>query len=46
MEQCRHQNVPFLWKQWGEHNQHGDLVGKKAAGRLIDGALHHEFPTP
>lgn len=89
-DQCHHQRVPFLWKQWGDwspgksrdeytedkplvcmkrsgelswwagnedttvnYSENYDptdipmeLVGKKKAGRLIDGKLHHEFPTP
>lgn len=82
-DQCQAANVPFLFKQWGEHSLaydrdrddpdwrscdrvarkpgrwinlfgghgfHGDRVhyaekvGKKAAGRLLDGAQHDGFP--
>jgi protein gp37 len=36
--------VPLFFKQWGEYNEHGVRVGKKAAGRLLDGVLHDEMP--
>lgn len=42
--QCRLAGVPFLFKQWGEHNEQGQRVGKHAAGRLLDGREHNEFP--
>lgn len=35
----------FLFKQWGEHDENGARVGKTAAGRLLDGALHNGFPV-
>jgi|GEM_PF-3201028 len=31
-------------KQLGEYNQHGNLVGKIAAGHKIDGVAYREFP--
>lgn len=34
-DQCASTGVPFHFKQWG---------GKKAAGRLLDGVLHDEYP--
>lgn len=68
-DQCQAAEVPFLFKQWGEHcypeqmtaSTYGILdakhnfgggacydephpVGKKAAGRLLDGREWNEFP--
>lgn len=42
--QCQADGVAFLFKQWGEHNSTGVRVGKKGAGRLLDGELCNEFP--
>ena len=36
--QCRQQNVPFFFKQWGG-------VRKSKAGRLLDGRTYDEMPT-
>lgn len=45
-EQAASGGVPFLFKQWG-HSAPGALhVGKKAAGRLLDGVEHLDFPVP
>jgi protein gp37 len=35
--QCRAQDVPFFFKQWGG-------IRKKLAGRLLDGRTYDEFP--
>lgn len=43
-EQCIAQNVPFFFKQWGAYDSRGQLVGKKAAGRVIDGRTWDEMP--
>lgn len=82
-DQCAAADVPFLFKQWGEHSlaydrdrddpdyrrcdrmarlpgrwinlagghgfngervHYAERVGKKAAGRLLDGRTHNEFP--
>ncbi len=43
-DQCRRAGVPFLFKQWGEYNERGYRAGKAAAGRLLDGRLHDEYP--
>ncbi|VCN30342.1 phage Gp37/Gp68 family protein [Burkholderia pseudomallei] len=82
-DQCAAADVPFLFKQWGEHSlaydrdrddpdyrrcdrmarlpgrwinlagghgfngervHYAERVGKKAAGRLLDGRTHDEFP--
>ena len=48
-DQAAAAGVPFLFKQWGEWTE-GDAetevwwVGKKAAGRLLDGVEHLAFP--
>ncbi len=42
--QCFKFATPFLFKQWGEHDATGQRVGKKAAGRLLDGVEHNGFP--
>jgi protein gp37 len=36
--QCRHQHVPFFFKQWGGPN-------KKTTGRLLDGREYSEYPA-
>lgn len=42
-DQCAAAGVPFLFKQWGEWI--GDTrLGKKAAGRVLDGTTHNGFP--
>jgi protein gp37 len=47
-DQCAAAGTPFFFKQWGEWAQADDDVvyraGKKAAGRLLDGCTHDEFP--
>lgn len=51
-DQCAAAGVPFLFKQWGEW-QWGEWagemlarrIGKKAAGRLLDGVLHDWAPA-
>ena len=45
-DQCIEAGVPFLFKQWGEHDEHGRRVGKKLAGRLLDGRTWDERPAP
>lgn len=37
-------NVPFHFKQWGEFDEHQKRIGKKAAGRLLDGETHDGVP--
>lgn len=44
-DQCQAAGVPYFFKQWGEHDESRHRVGKKAAGRLLDGCEHSEFPT-
>jgi len=43
-DQCRDADVPFHFKQWGEFDEHQVRVGKKTAGRLLDGVTHNGFP--
>lgn len=52
-DQCQAAGVPYFFKQWGEwawaFSSDGrpsmSLVGKKAAGALLDGREWSEFPT-
>jgi protein gp37 len=44
-DQCTAAGVPFFFKQWGSFNESGQRVGKKRAGRLIDGRTWDEFPS-
>lgn len=43
-DECGYVRVPFLFKQWGAHDETGRRVGKKAAGRLLDGRVHDDYP--
>ncbi len=43
--QCSGAGVPFHFKQWGEHNQALERVGKKVAGRLLGGRTWDELPA-
>lgn len=43
-DQCDMHNVPFHFKQWGEFDEYQKRVGKKAAGRLLDGETHDGSP--
>lgn len=45
-DQCADANVPLFFKQWGEHDQRGIRVGKRAAGAMLDGRRYEEFPAP
>lgn len=51
-DQCYKNNVPFFFKQWGEYSCYTDdkcegyvKVGKKKAGRELDGKTYNEFPN-
>lgn len=37
-------NIPVFFKQWGEFDAHGERVGKKKAGRVLDGREWNEMP--
>lgn len=53
-DQCQAAGVPYFFKQWGEFVHNGEpadwarqtfnRVGKKAAGRMLDGREWNEFP--
>lgn len=43
-DQCHKAGVPFHFKQWGEFDAEQKRVGKKAAGRLLDGVQYDGFP--
>ncbi len=43
-DQCKKTKTPFFFKQWGEHDSTGKRVGKKVAGRLLDGEGVMEWP--
>ena len=43
---CNRLQIPFLFKQFGAHNEKGERVGKHAAGRVLDGRTWDEYPVP
>ena len=43
-DQCAKSEVPFFFKQWGAHDCDGRRVGKKAAGRRLDGTICSAMP--
>ena len=43
-EACQKCNVPFFFKQWGAFNPEGERVGKKRAGRILDGETWDQMP--
>ena len=46
-DQCESYNIPFFFKQWGQHNAAGERVRNKMdAGNLLDGREHDAFPQP
>ena len=44
-DQCQAAGVRFFFKQWGEYGEHRRRVGKRGAGRLLDGRTWEEYPT-
>jgi len=44
-EQCLKAGVKFFFKQWGTYTPDGKRVGKKAAGRLLDGRTWDDMPV-
>lgn len=50
-QDCRIAGIAFFFKQWGDWSPDGPTdhahtrIGKKAAGSLLDGVAHKEFPT-
>lgn len=45
LHQSKRLQIPFHFKQWGEINQAGERVGKRAAGNHIDGVQYLERPS-
>lgn len=43
-DQCQEAKVPFFFKQWGAFNEQGQRVGKRNAGRLLDGQRWDGMP--
>lgn len=43
-ESCLSAGVAFFFKQWGAHNSKGERVGKKVAGRRLDGRVWNQLP--
>lgn len=43
-EACRRADVAFFFKQWGAHDPMGRRVGKKVAGRHLDGRTWDAMP--
>lgn len=41
---CSEQGVAFHFKQWGAHDEQGERVGTKRAGRHLDGRTHDDEP--
>lgn len=45
-KQCLQYSVPFFFKQWGAYDpSSGRKVGKKAAGRILEGRTWNELPA-
>jgi protein gp37 len=44
-DQCLRANVPFFFKQWGAHDEHGIRVGKRRAGRVLDSRTWDAMPA-
>lgn len=42
--QCQKYQVSFFFKQWGAFNAKGHRVGKKEAGRVLDGRTWNDMP--
>jgi protein gp37 len=43
-QQCQRHGARFFFKQWGAYTPDGRRVGKKAAGRVLDGRTWDEMP--
>jgi protein gp37 len=44
-KQCQRYGVDFFFKQWGAYNEEGERVGKKEAGRVLDGKTWDAMPA-
>lgn len=42
--QCEERGVAFFFKQWGAYDEGGARVGKKTAGRMLDGKIWNGAP--
>jgi len=42
--ECEAAGIPFFFKQWGEHDGNGVKVGKKNAGKTLDGEIIQQLP--
>lgn len=43
-DDCVSTDTPFFFKQWGEHSEGLVRIGKRKAGRLLDGVEWSQFP--
>lgn len=43
-DECVSKEIPFFFKQWGAHNEHGKRVGKGRAGRILEGDIWSGMP--
>lgn len=44
-QECQKNKVDFFFKQWGTFNEAGERVGKKEAGRILDGKTWDAIPA-
>lgn len=44
-DDCQQFGIQFYFKQWGEFDHDGNRVGKKNAGRMLDGREWNQFPN-
>ena len=42
--QCKEQDVPFFFKQWGTYGEDGVRRGKKTNGWMLGGEVCQEWP--
>lgn len=43
-DSCARNSVPFFFKQWGQFDSRGQPIGKKNAGRILDGRTWDQLP--
>lgn len=43
-DECRKYGIPFFFKQWGSFDEHGQAIGKKLSGNILDETRYHELP--
>jgi len=44
-QQCAVPRTPFLFKQWGSHDEHGIRMSKHETGRLLNGRTWDGYPS-